>query len=193
MRHYFTQRLTHWQIKIGENLNRSGAKKESLPFMKKWTSVLTQRVLNNFNERARFSSGRMIQIHAHPLPPSPVRKWAVFLSRRLSLRGRGKGLAVEPNYTTARKRSPLQIIHYSLVLTYMLDKLVSTRSLTNSTFYVFCLQRACKILLSFPLLSHHFGNIKLPFAFGNFCKDLCEFQESFSFTSALLTYRDRFD
>ncbi len=56
--------------------------------------------------RARLSCGRMIRLHAHPLPPIPSVCWASEtqkdLERKSDERG-GKG----PNHTTPRKHGPL--------------------------------------------------------------------------------------
>jgi hypothetical protein len=75
-----------------------------------------QRGLNDL-PRARLSCGRMIRLHAHPLPLSSISKLSLFLSlpvcRRSSLltgEGEGLGVGVEPNHTTVRRLGLLYIL-----------------------------------------------------------------------------------
>jgi hypothetical protein len=56
----------------------------------------------------------------HPLPPSPLTNFSLFLSlpvcRQVELILTGEGVGEEPNLMTSRKPGPLQTIQYSLGL-----------------------------------------------------------------------------
>jgi hypothetical protein len=139
--------------------------------MRNCTNVLTQRVLNDL-QRARLFCGRMIQLHAHSLPPSPVGTWAVFLSlpvcNRLSLRGSGEGMGVEPKSYDRKKAWPS--IYHSILSgfdVYVWETCLHTIPLKFHFFshaqkyYFFAYKRVAKIMLSFPLLSHQIFNYYL--------------------------------